>query len=262
MKQRVDYSFAAAPRELGGEWYACSFFERALGGEIFRLTRGEWWHGGAEWRDALCLAMSINGPERPNVKRALSRLADRGLLELDGTRLRVLFTPTPVAVRSQSGRGPVAVRSGSGPTPVPLRSSSGPTQIEPKQSGSLNSAALERVEREEERDARAQPRRERPAPERLIPLVQRITGEVAFEREISPGPEPFPSQVQTAARRAQELLDRKVFPDAESAVRALVVAAFDAVKGTKRSYGLALTDATVAPPKPEFRDTVMPWGRV
>jgi hypothetical protein len=103
---------------------------------------------------------------------------------------------------------------------------------------------------------------EKPSPSRLIPLVQTITGAVALEREISPAPEPFPSQVQTAARRVQELLDRKVFPDAESAVRALVEAAFDAVKGTRRSYGLALTDATVAPPKPEFRDNVLPWGRV
>jgi hypothetical protein len=101
-----------------------------------------------------------------------------------------------------------------------------------------------------------------PHPSRLIPLLLEATRAEAFKRNVRPAPSVLPSQQQTAAKRAQELLDGGTFSDATQAVQALVVAAYDLAERSKKGFGLALLDATVAAAPEPFRDNVLPWGRV
>ena len=120
--QRVGYAFVPAPMVLTPKWHGVSFYARAMGGELFRVTRGEWVEHPADWQTSLCKLLSIDGSERPAAKRALKQLADNGLIVLSGGRLRVLFGDQIGAENLRSGPTEVQLRSNSGPTEVQLRS--------------------------------------------------------------------------------------------------------------------------------------------
>lgn len=124
-RAKVDFRFVRVPSESewDSRWFDQSFLARSLGTAIWMLGDGEPVRVGENWAVSLCRALRIDGPERPNIVRALRRLSDAGLLVIrDGSArclLRVcdqsVTSLTPVCDQSVTGLRSVSPQNDSTP---------------------------------------------------------------------------------------------------------------------------------------------------
>jgi hypothetical protein len=121
MSGKVGYSFVPFPAELHPLWVGVSTHDMGLCLRLFLLTKGgPYAIHGKDWMGWMCRQMSIHGPERRNIRAALQRYHELGLIRVEASTVTVGFTPdfdvtltsdrrpTDVALTSHEHRSDVA----------------------------------------------------------------------------------------------------------------------------------------------------------
>jgi len=237
------------PLEPAGRWLRLPALTRALGAELFRLWQDRVLEGLTlgEAEGVVVRALGPDKRERKALRVAVRDIVEAGLLVPVEGGIQLLYTAESYAAhgryvgRKEDASGTQGVRTGD------VRGTYGGQTGEAKSAESFD-RDLQREERRERENARSRIREGEPPPERLIPVLLEELGSEAFERNLRPAPAAPPSQMRTAAERVQSLVQAGTFPGPREAARALVRAALDLVRDHKRPFGLALLDATVAPP--------------
>ncbi len=109
--KKLEYAFVAFPAELHPLWLGVSTHDMGLCLRLFILTKGDPYpiHG-RDWMGWLCRQMTIHGPERRNVRAALARYHDLGLIKVESGVVTVGFRPDFV-LGPTSDQRPTDVRS-------------------------------------------------------------------------------------------------------------------------------------------------------
>lgn len=154
-RKRIDFYFAAVPRDRHPEWYRLPIFTRALGLELYvEQDSNESDPPGIavtdDWPVSLCRTLRIDGPQRPAVVRSLLLLHAKGLLVVRDGFARVLLRSCEVL----ADRMPTAC--------------SGLVEVLPPTSSRNDSLPVSQIRREE----------------------TRLESEIARAREATPSPEP------------------------------------------------------------------------
>jgi hypothetical protein len=94
MSGKVGYPFVPFPVELHPLWVGVSTHDMGLCLRLFLLTKGlAYAVHGKDWMGWMCRQMSIHGPERRNVRAALQRYYELGLIRVETSTVTVGFTP-------------------------------------------------------------------------------------------------------------------------------------------------------------------------
>lgn len=97
------------PLDRALAWDSLSFYDRAVGCELFRLYQERVVQIGATWQAALVRALGVSGPERSAVYRALDRVVEAGLLLVSDGTIQLLYTDETLAAYRKSLKAQLAV---------------------------------------------------------------------------------------------------------------------------------------------------------
>lgn len=117
----MDARFVKLPTEHADVWYQLSFWDRALGANLFQKF------GNTELidvplkslPDVLCRLLAVDGRDRQSMRRALQRIIKLGLLVAEGDQTRLLYSRKAYAQRT---RIKAEVPPNSAPTDTPTDS--------------------------------------------------------------------------------------------------------------------------------------------
>ena len=153
--------FIKLPIERAAIWEELSWFQRALGADMFRVFQEREHVYCRAWEQVICGALCVPGRERGNVIRALREMVAAGVVVVTERSFRLLYSEASFRdVHSTSAATPPDVRSTSAQRPPDVHSTSTATPPDVHQQSTTrnDSTQVLQIDREIERKTDTQTR--------------------------------------------------------------------------------------------------------